>query len=175
MVRLTLAQMRRSIGRLSAAGIAILIGTAFLTATLLAGNVITRITTDSIAAQFADSDLVVSSDQGIDEAGLESIRATAGVDAADPQIMRAFELTSGGKHSYQVVIPSVTDPRFEAQEVVEGAMPTRSGEVALPGDVAERFGLAVGDTVTLVRSVWTPAAGALSRCPQLTGSSRTSP
>ena len=51
MVRLTLAQMRRSIGRLSAAGVAILIGTAFLTATLLAGNVMTQVTNGSIAAQ----------------------------------------------------------------------------------------------------------------------------
>ncbi|MNW64697.1 hypothetical protein D3C74_429990 [compost metagenome] len=106
--------MRRSIGRLSAAGIAILIGTAFLTATLLAGTVINRITTDSIAAQFADSDLVVANGAGIDEAGLEEIRGTEGVEAADPQVMRAFELVSGSKRTYQVVVPTASDPRFEA-------------------------------------------------------------
>ncbi|QDW64182.1 ABC transporter permease [Oerskovia sp. KBS0722] len=150
--------MRRSIGRLSAAGIAILIGTAFLTATLLAGNIINRVTTDSIAAQFADSDLVVSGDAGIDAAGLEDIRGTEGVEAADPQVMRFFELVSGGKRTYQVVVPTASDPRFEAQELVEGAMPTRSGEIALPSDVAERLGLGLGDSVTVVRSVWTPGA-----------------
>ena len=158
MVRLTLAQMRRSIGRLSAAGIAILIGTAFLTATLLAGTVINRITTDSIAAQFADSDLVVASSAGIDQAGVAEIRGTEGVEAADPQVLRAFELVSGGKRTYQVVVPTASDPRFEAQELVEGAMPARSGQIALPSDVAERLGLGLGDTVTVVRSVWTPSA-----------------
>ena len=156
MVRLTLAQMRRSVGRLSAAGVAILIGTAFLTATLLAGNIINRVTTDSIAAQFADSDLVVSSPSGIDPAGLEDIRGTDGVEAADPQVLRAFELVSGGKRTYQVVVPVASDPRFEAQDLVEGAMPAGAGEIALPSDVAERLGLGLGDTVTVVRSVWTP-------------------
>lgn len=38
--RLTLAQIRRSAGRLTAAGVAILISTAFVTVTLLAGGVI---------------------------------------------------------------------------------------------------------------------------------------
>ncbi|MBC7551182.1 MAG: hypothetical protein H7269_09865, partial [Cellulomonas sp.] len=42
MWHLTLAQMRRSLGRLTAAGLAIDIGTAFVGATLVAGGVITR-------------------------------------------------------------------------------------------------------------------------------------
>ena len=42
MLRLTLAQMRRSLGRLTAAAVAIAIGTAFLATTLLAGNIMTR-------------------------------------------------------------------------------------------------------------------------------------
>ena len=46
MLRLTLAQMRRSVGRLVAAGVAIAIGTAFVAATLLAGGVMTRSTYD---------------------------------------------------------------------------------------------------------------------------------
>ena len=46
MFRLTLAQMRLSLGRLTAAGIAVLIGTAFVAATLLAGDVIRQISTD---------------------------------------------------------------------------------------------------------------------------------
>jgi len=54
MLRLTLAQMRRSLGRLVSAGIAIAIGTAFVAATLLVGNVITRTTYDSIAAAYAE-------------------------------------------------------------------------------------------------------------------------
>src|SRR5690606_3879619 len=40
MIRLTWAQMRRSVGRLAAAAVAIVVGTAFVTATLLAGALI---------------------------------------------------------------------------------------------------------------------------------------
>ena len=91
MVRLTLAQMRRSIGRLSAAGVAILIGTAFLTATLLAGTVMKSVTTDSIAARYAASDLVVAHDSGLDETEVAAIGDTPGVEASAPrdQIGRA--------------------------------------------------------------------------------------
>ncbi|NEB07002.1 hypothetical protein, partial [Streptomyces sp. SID13726] len=83
MLRLTLAQMRRSIGRLVAAGVAIVIGTAFVTATLIAGNVITQTTNDSIAAQFADADLVVSAPSDLTASDVDALRSVAGVDAVD--------------------------------------------------------------------------------------------
>ncbi|GAA1406446.1 FtsX-like permease family protein [Oerskovia paurometabola] len=158
MVRLTLAQMRRSIGRLSAAGIAILIGTAFLTATLLAGNVMTQVTNGSIAARYADSDLVVANDQGLDAAEIAAVGSTPGVEAADARKLRAFQLVSGGKRTFQIVSPVMTDPRFEPQEVTAGAQPSAAGEIALPEETADRLGLELGDTVTLVRSVWQPVA-----------------
>ena len=158
MVRLTLAQMRRSIGRLSAAGIAILIGTAFLTATLLAGNVMTQVTNGSIAARYADSDLVVANDQGLDAAEIAAVGTTPGVEAADARKLRAFQLVSGGKRTFQIVSPVMTDPRFEPQEVTAGAQPSAAGEIALPEETADRLGLELGDTVTLVRSVWQPVA-----------------
>ena len=47
MIRLTLSQMRKSVGRLVAAGVAIMIGTAFVAATLIAGATITRTSTDA--------------------------------------------------------------------------------------------------------------------------------
>ncbi|MEV7961915.1 FtsX-like permease family protein [Oerskovia paurometabola] len=150
--------MRRSIGRLSAAGIAILIGTAFLTATLLAGNVMTQVTNGSIAARYADSDLVVANDQGLDAAEIAAVGTTPGVEAADARKLRAFQLVSGGKRTFQIVSPVMTDPRFEPQEVTAGAQPSAAGEIALPEETADRLGLELGDTVTLVRSVWQPVA-----------------
>ena len=59
MVRVTLAQMRRSIPRLVAAGLAIAIGTAFVAATLLAGGVMSRTGRDAVTAQLASADVVV--------------------------------------------------------------------------------------------------------------------
>ena len=61
MFTLTLSQMRRSLGRLTAAGIAIVIGTAFVAATLLAGEVLKRSSYDSIASGYADAALIVRS------------------------------------------------------------------------------------------------------------------
>ncbi|WP_265521788.1 ABC transporter permease [Oerskovia flava] len=156
MVRLTLAQMRRSIGRLTAAGIAIVLGTAFVTATLLVGNIISTTTTDSIAAQFARSDLVVSADESFTVDDVEAARSVPGVDAADATSLSSFELSAGSRRTYQIVVPTPTDDRFQPQEVVAGAMPADSGEIALPEALAERFDVTPGDTVRLARFVWEP-------------------
>jgi len=158
MFRLTLAQMRRSIGRLVAAGVAILIGTAFVTATLLAGNVLTRVTNDSIAAQFADADLVVSAPDGLTADEVDALRDVDGVEAVDPVGFTYLDLSHGAKRVFQLGVPAPSDPRFEALDVVEGALPTASGQIALPTAVAERLGVEIGDTVTSSRNVWDESA-----------------
>ncbi|MFE5292882.1 ABC transporter permease [Isoptericola sp. NPDC056618] len=152
MIRLTLSQMRRSAGRLAAAGVAIVIGTAFVAITLLAGNVITRTTYDSIAAQFTGADLVV---RGVpaDDAALDAVRGTAGVATADPQLMTYQQLEAGGRTIYQGVLAEPTDTSVLPLEVADGSLPEASGEIALPVDVAERLEAAPGDTITLVRNV----------------------
>ncbi|GAB6936518.1 ABC transporter permease [Isoptericola variabilis] len=152
MIRLTLSQMRRSAGRLAAAGVAIVIGTAFVAITLLAGNVITRTTYDSIAAQFTGADLVV---RGVpaDDAALDAVRGADGVATADEQLMTYQQLESGGRTIYQGVLAEPTDTSVLPLEVAEGALPEASGEIALPVDVAERLDAAPGDEITLVRNV----------------------
>ncbi|GAB3090574.1 ABC transporter permease [Isoptericola nanjingensis] len=152
MIRLTLSQMRRSAGRLAAAGLAIVIGTAFVAITLLAGNVITRTTYDSIAAQFTGADLVV---RGVpaDDAALDAVRGTDGVATADPQLMTYQQLEAGGRTIYQGVLAEPTDTSVLPLEVADGSLPEASGEIALPTDVAERLDAAPGDTITLVRNV----------------------
>ncbi|MFE5334688.1 ABC transporter permease [Isoptericola sp. NPDC056573] len=152
MIRLTLSQMRRSAGRLAAAGLAIVIGTAFVAITLVAGNVITRTTYDSIAAQFTGADLVV---RGVpaDDAALDAVRGADGVATADPQLMTYQQLESGGRTIYQGVLAEPTDTGVLPLEVADGALPGASGEIALPVDVAERLDASPGDTVTLVRNV----------------------
>ncbi|MCK9794961.1 FtsX-like permease family protein [Isoptericola sp. 4D.3] len=152
MIRLTLSQMRRSAGRLAAAGLAIVIGTAFVAITLLAGNVITRTTYDSIAAQFTGADLVV---RGIpaDDAVLDAVRGADGVATADPQLMSYQQLEAGSRTIFQGVLAEPTDTSVLPLEVADGTLPEASGEIALPTDVAERLGAAPGDSVTLVRNV----------------------
>ncbi|MFI2705155.1 ABC transporter permease [Cellulosimicrobium composti] len=158
MLRLTLAQMRRSIGRLVAAGVAIVIGTAFVTATLIAGDVMTRTTNDSIAAQFASADLVVSAPADLTADDVDALRSVPGVDAVDAVQFTYLDLSHGSKRVFQLGVPAPSDPRFQALEVVEGSMPTATGQVALPEAVAERLGVGIGDAVTSSRNVWDDSA-----------------
>lgn len=62
MLQVTLYQMRKNVGRLTAAGIAILIGTAFVAATFVAGQLLVATSTNAMTTEFGDSDMVVLGD-----------------------------------------------------------------------------------------------------------------
>ena len=167
MFSLTLSQMRRSIGRLTAAGIAIVIGTAFVAATLLSGEVLKRASYDSVAASFADASLIVraTNDPGspnygamLDAADLDAIRAVDGVQAADPVATTYVELGAGSKSIYQVVIGVGSDPSLQPLEIVEGTLPSGPDEIALPIDVAERLRIEVDGTITETVTLHVPGA-----------------
>ncbi|UJP39572.1 ABC transporter permease [Cellulomonas palmilytica] len=151
MLRLTLAQMRRSLGRLTAAAIATAIGTGFVAATLLTGGVITRASYDSVTAELADADLVVDGDVGEIH---DEIRATPGVVAADPLVASGAELQKGAQRSWQLLVPVPSDPHLGALRVEEGAAPAADDEIALPEGTAERLRVQVGDTVDVRYWQW---------------------
>jgi putative ABC transport system permease protein len=147
MLQLTLAQMRRSAGRLVAAAIAIAIGTAFLTTTLLAGGVITRTGYDAVTATYGRADLVARGT--VTERTLDEVRGTPGVAAADPLFAGDVELRSGGRRLWQNVLPLPSDDRLSSLTLDTGAMPAATGEIALPRTTAERLRVDVGGTVTV--------------------------
>ncbi|MFJ3406054.1 ABC transporter permease [Promicromonospora sp. NPDC090134] len=156
--RLTLGQMRRSTGRLTAAGVAILISTAFVTVTLLAGGVINGTTHDMVAAGYARADVVVTSPDGdadgITDGDVRAVAALDDVAAVQPVTTWFGDLRNGGKGGFQAFAPVPADPRLSPLELTDGAWPTAAGEVALSTTVAERMEVAVGDTVTLNRTVY---------------------
>jgi len=151
MIRLTLSQMRKSVGRLVAAGIAIMIGTAFVAATLVAGETITRTSTDAIAAVYGKSDLVVV---GIGDRltpdEVAAVTAADGVEAAAVHAELGIQIETAERNLWVRVVPTASDPRLDAQVVARGAgaLPTNPGEIALPVDMANRLGVGVGGTVT---------------------------
>jgi len=156
-VRLALGQMRRSIGRLAAAGTAIAIGTAFVAATLLAGGIVTRTTYDQVAAQYADADLVVFDRGGtMSPADVDAVRAVDGVAAADGLRGTYAELNHGGRTVYQSLLAAPSDRRLSPLVLADGGWPDGAGSIALPVDVARLFGVGVGDTVSSTR--WLPGA-----------------
>lgn len=161
MLRLTLAQMRRSLARLVAAGIAIAIGTGFVAATLVAGAVMTRTTYDAVAAGYADADLVVTADgaSALTDDDVARLAAVPGVEAVDGRAPLWVRLSSPAADVYPEATTRASHPRLEVQSVVEGGLPDTPGDVALPVALAERLQVEVGGTVTLARDVWTPAVG----------------
>ncbi|WP_285108176.1 FtsX-like permease family protein [Promicromonospora sp. MEB111] len=151
-IRLTLAQMRRSLGRLAAAGLAVLISTAFVAATLQAGTVVTRTTYDQVAAQYADADLVVFDRAGtMTPADVDAVRAVDGVAAADGFRGTYVELARGGRTVRQSLVAAPSDPRLTPLVLAYGVWPDGPDRIALPVDVAELFGVGVGDTVSSTR------------------------
>jgi putative ABC transport system permease protein len=156
--RLTLSQMRRSTGRLTAAGVAILISTAFVTVTLLAGGVINGTTHDMVAAGYARADVVVSSPgtetKGIADRDVEAVAALDGVAAVQPVTSWFGDLRNGGKGGFQAFAPVPTDSRLSPLELTDGTWPATDDEVALTTKVAERMEVGVGDTVTLTRTLY---------------------
>ncbi|NCT92293.1 FtsX-like permease family protein [Cellulomonas sp. APG4] len=160
MLRLTLAQMRRSLGRLAAAGVAIAIGTAFLTATLLAGNALTRTTYDALTTTFADADLVVLSNAGLTPTELDALREVPGVDAVGTEHVLGVEMAGPGGVAWTGVRTEAVHPRLESSNPAEGRLPSSGSEVALPGSLADRLEVGLGDTVTSLVTAFTedPAA-----------------
>lgn len=154
--RLTLGQMRRSAGRLTAAGVAILISTAFVTVTLLAGGVIQGTTHDMVAAQYAKADVVVATadDSSFTADDVSAVSAVDGVETVQPLTSWFGDLRNGGKGGYQTFAPVPEDPRLSPLELTDGAWPAADGEVALTSNLAERLEVGLGDTVTLKRTVY---------------------
>ncbi|GAA2230322.1 FtsX-like permease family protein [Promicromonospora sukumoe] len=156
--RLTLGQMRRSTGRLAAAGVAILISTAFVTVTLLAGSVIQGTTHDMVAAEYARADVVVSLDDMTDASfSADDVAAVAdvdGVETVQPVTSWSGDLRNGGRGGYQTFAPVPADPRLSPLELTDGAWPAADDEVALTPEVADRLEVGLGDTVTLGRTLY---------------------
>lgn len=151
-LRLTVAQMRRGLGRLAAAGLAIVISTAFVAATLQAGTIITRTTYDQVAAQYAGADLVVFDRGGtMTPDDVDAVRDVDGVAAADGFQGTYAQLDHGGRTVYQSLVATPSDQRLTPLVLADGGWPSKPDRIALPVDVAELLGVGVGDTVASTR------------------------
>jgi len=161
MLRLTLTQMRRSTGRLLAAGLAIMLGTAFIAATLLGTAVIRDTTYSAVTAEIADADVVIGSgDELLTPDQLGDVRALPDVAVADGQVSLFGSLVAGGRQDWGDV-RTVGSPGLSADTLHEGVLPTGRGEVALNASSADRLEVEVGDTLTMSTEIFLPApAGA---------------
>ncbi|KFI65706.1 ABC transporter permease [Bifidobacterium cuniculi] len=160
---ITKQMMRKNLRMLIPAGIAILIGTAFIAATLLFSNAMGKSMRDQVTAQFGDSNYVIAvdgtspdADQAYDtpygKLGMDRIEAIDGVEAVRPDIQRSVTLSMGERNVSEAVIATASDATLLPVEVTEGAAPKpdATDEVAIPAKTAAEWGVHVGDTMRLL-------------------------
>ncbi|MDD9208024.1 FtsX-like permease family protein [Georgenia sp. 10Sc9-8] len=160
MIRLTLAQMRRTRGRLAAAALAIVVGTAFVAATLLGGALIRDTTHRAVTASLADADVVAyPADRPFDDAAVRTVSALDGVTAADGATSLYGQVSSGGRQDAAALTATPSAEALDPFTLVEGSMPTGADGIALTEASAERLGAAVGEAVQVEWQRFAPEVG----------------
>ncbi len=151
--------------RALAAGVAVVIGIAFLTATLLLGNAMTRGIDDLFAEGYSGTDVEVRSTEviasgerdiaaTIDEALVDELAAADGVAAALPvvegiaQIVGSDDEPIGGNGPPTMGVNWVDSDR-NPYVIVDGRAPVAPGEVVIDSGAADTGELAVGDATTV--------------------------
>ncbi|MPV38285.1 FtsX-like permease family protein, partial [Georgenia subflava] len=156
MIRLTWAQTRRSAGRLAAAAVAIVVGTAFVAATLLAGSLIKDATYGAVTASLGDADVIVRpAGTELTPEVVSGLDSLDGVSAAEGMVQVYGQVRAGGTQDSALLTPVAASAELDPYEWVSGDAPADDGELALTESAAERLGVAPGDEVRVERDVLT--------------------
>lgn len=150
MLRITWAFMRHSIPRLIAAGLAIVVGTAFIAATLLGSTLMRDATYGAMLAEFNGADVIA---EGEFTAGLVSkTQALPGVVNAVGRVNTYGVATVGGRETWSSV-SHVLPTGFSNSPVQDGTLPTGENEVALSAHIMERLHASIGDELQLATEI----------------------
>jgi putative ABC transport system permease protein len=142
----TLASIRAHAARLVASTLAIVIAVGFVVATLVLNQTSKSTVLEAAGAQYVDTDVVVTSDGGTGLADdVDTLTALEGVQAVDPSWETGVQAVVPGRTGAQyLMVESVAaDPGLRWQQMAEGSLPVRPGEIA----VSERADASVGDVV----------------------------
>ncbi len=166
MLRLTLKALWAHKRRLVGTALAVVLGVAFLSGTLVLGDTMRRSFETLFADANAGSDAVVrsaseladsrdSAPAVIDETLVDQIAVLDGVDAAAPYVEGFGAIIGedgspiGGNGPPQVAGSWIEDPELNPYRLVEGRAPETSQEVVLNAGAAEDAGLSVGDRAVI--------------------------
>lgn len=161
MLRLALSQVRDQPRRYLAVLLAIAVGVMFLAASLLVGSSTTATLRNSLAADFSSADLVVLADDPATlTAATEDAAAVDGVAEAYAHrttmlgVQRPTGTEGQGTWSpsadFALLANLPADPGLVPNALLSGALPTGPDEVTLDDRTAAEYGLASGDTLTLL-------------------------
>ena len=181
MFRITVNLMRKTSRMLIPAGVAVLIGAAFIASTFLFGNAMNDSLVRQQTAVYAGADAMVlpdlperPTDSQSDEAyshtvadyHLDRMRAVEGVKGARAVAAASISVSDESGHAGVYAI-NTGEPDLLPVKVTDGDRPVDNGEIALPERVAEQLGVKVGDTV-LVSARGDAAGGVQTRLVGLT-------
>ncbi|RZU61602.1 ABC transporter permease [Zhihengliuella halotolerans] len=159
MLTLALANIRTYARRLIAVVLAVLIGTAFLAATLMVNASTTASLERSIGESYRDADLVAAVDwgnfTGDDATGIlthRDSRQAAGVPGV--QSVRAYDVDSvraaTGEKTVSAGLTALPDDPWTPPALTAGELPSGNTQVLVDADSAADAGIAVGDSIELL-------------------------
>ncbi|WP_406492103.1 ABC transporter permease [Streptomyces sp. NBC_00846] len=167
-VRLSVSSLRAHKRRFSGTFVAVLLGVAFLTGTLVMGDTLRASFDTMFGNATAGTDAVVRGTDVITVAGesrgtrqpvstalVKTIEQTPEVAAAAPDIQGAGQLIGsdgkpvGGQGPPTLAGNWIDDPKLNPYRLAAGRAPAAPGEVVINRGAADRGGLRIGDTTVL--------------------------
>ncbi len=144
-----LAGAARRPARLLLTGLAMIVAAFVVFGSVLAHQVVERTVLDRLSGTTAGTDVVVGGDAATDGRALAKVRAVSGVVEAAGRIDSFYELRAPVRDGLQVTADPGTGP-LATVRVVRGTYPDADGEVAVTRRTADRLGLDVGATATVL-------------------------
>ncbi|PLS30829.1 ABC transporter permease [Bifidobacterium margollesii] len=165
MFSITIGMMKRGAKMLVPAGIAIIIGTAFIAATLLFGNAMNDTLKRMTTAQYGDANYSIGFDTSIadaDDADMdylysrtisdfhpERLRAVEGVKGLRFEARAEAVAANGDRHANMFAVTTSAERGLLPVTVTQGIQPAAGGQVALQESTAKQLGVGIGDAITL--------------------------
>ncbi|QNG19452.1 FtsX-like permease family protein [Rhodococcus triatomae] len=147
MKRLAIAQVRAHAGRYLASVLAVVIAVAFLVATAVLGATSRASVTESLAAQYAATDVVVGGDDTAALVGAEEVAALPGVAAVAEDVEAPVRVArTGADRAYGQAVSLAGENVLRWQRLESGRFPAAAGEVA----VGSGHDIAVGTELTVL-------------------------
>ncbi|MFI9248781.1 ABC transporter permease [Streptomyces sp. NPDC053069] len=167
-LRLGLTSLRAHRRRFAGTFLAVFLGVAFLTGTLVMGDTLRAGFGSMFGEATSDTDAVVRGADAITTPGeaqgvrrpvdtslVRAVERVPGVAAAAPNIQGAGQLVGsdgkpvGGQGPPTLAGNWITDARLNPYRIAEGRAPAKPGEVVVNRGAAKKGGLKIGDTTTL--------------------------
>lgn len=166
---ITMQMMKKNVRMLIPAGIAVLIGTAFIAATLLFSNALDASMTETQTVLYGDANYAVTPAQNapdsvyentVSDFHIDRLEAVDGVEGARPNVEGPITYSSQDRHASGVVIATSRDAKLLPVSIVQGRAPKpdESEAFALPQRLASQWNLKVGDTMVVNSSANTDEA-----------------